>query len=292
MRLIIKLLVAWALRLSFEDAVKWGRRLGWGLGSLLRYRRAEVLQTIHLCFPEKSAAECRAVADGGYANLGQNIMEFLRFEGLTREWVAQHVQIDQIEIVREVLARGKGAIMLTAHLGSFQLPGMLAGFFGISITSITKALKPAALDEFWRRVNQRFGFKTVDRRGSFRVCLAALKANEMLGFMFDQNMKRSEGIFVDFFGRPACTTPGLALLSAVSGSPVIPVFTWRSPDGNHHIDVLPALPPPPDREPETIRQATQAYTAVVEAAVRRHPDQWIWIHRRWRTQPLPPADGT
>lgn len=287
MKLIIKLLVALAMRLSFERAVVWGRRLGWWIGTVLRYRRAEVLDTLQRCFPEKSAAECRAVADGMYENLGQTIMETLRFDTLDREWVERHVDLQGIAIVREALARGKGAIMLTAHIGNFQLPAMIAGFFGIPITSITKTFKPAALNEHWRRVRDRFGVKSAERRGSFRACLAALKSNRMLGFILDQNMKRNEGIFVDFFGRPACTTPGLALLSVVSGSPVIPAFTFRRPDGSYRIDVLPALAPPPDREPETIRRATQEYTAIIESVIRRHPEQWIWIHRRWRTQPLP-----
>ncbi len=275
------------MRLPFERAVVWGRRLGWWIGTVLRYRRAEVLETIRCCFPEKSTAECRAVANGMYENLGQTIMETLRFDALDREWMERHVDLQDIAIVREALTRGKGAIMLSAHLGNFQLPGMIASFLGMPITNITKSVKPAALNEHWQRVRKRFGLKTVDRRGSFRACLAALKANELLGFLLDQNMKRKEGIFVEFFGRPACTTPGMALLSVMTGSPVIPVFCWRRPDGNYRIEILPALPPPPDRDPETIRQATQAYTAIVESVIRRHPDQWIWIHRRWRTQPLP-----
>lgn len=295
MRRVIKILIAWAMRLSFERAVVWGRRLGWWIGTVFRYRRAEVLATLRRCFPEKSAAECRAVADGMYEHLGQTIMETLRFDALDREWVDRHVEIKDMAIAREALAKGKGAIMLTAHLGNFQLPGMIAGFFGMPITNITKAVKPAALNEHWTRLRARFGLKSVDRRGSFRACLAALKSNEMLGFVLDQNMKRHEGVFVDFFGRPACTSPGLALLSVVAGSPVVPAFCWRKPDGNYRIEVLPALPPPPDRDPETIRQATQAYTAIIESVIRQHPDQWIWIHRRWRTQPLPadpPAANT
>ena len=239
MQTIIKLLVALALRLSFERAVVWGRRLGWWIGTVLRYRRAEVLQTIRCCFPEKSAAECRAVVDGMYENLGQTIMETLRFDALDQGWVDRHVEINDMPIVREVLARGKGAIMLTAHIGNFQLPAMIAGFFGIPIASITKTFKPAALNEHWRRLRDRFGVKSLERRGSFRACLSALKSNAILGFVLDQNMKRHEGNFVDFFGRPACTTPGLALLSVVSGSPVIPVFSIRRPDGNYLIDIMP-----------------------------------------------------
>ncbi len=293
MRLVIKIMIAWAMRLSFERALAWGKRLGWWIGTVVRYRRSEVLETLRGCFPEKSATECAVLADGMYENLGQTIMETLRFDALDREWMARHVELQGLAIIREALAGGKGAIILSAHLGNFQLPGMIAGFLGLPITNITKSVKPEALNEHWQRVRKRFDLKTVDRRGSFRACLTTLKSNQLLGFLLDQNMKLREGIFVEFFGRQACTTPGMALLSVMTGSPVIPVFCWRHPDGNYRIEILPAIPPPPDREPATIRRATQGYTAIVESAIRRHPDQWIWIHRRWRTRPPaePAPDG-
>ncbi len=287
MKLIISLLVALALRLSPERADAWGRRLGWLIGSALRYRRAEVLATLRRCFPEKSAGECRAVAAGMYAHLGHTLVETLRMDAIDREWIDRAIDLQGLDIIRRALAGGRGAIMLTAHIGHFQLPSMIAGFFGLPLTSITKEVKPAALNEHWRRVRARFGVATLNRRGSFRACLAVLKANGLLGFVLDQNMKRHEGIFVDFFGRPACTSPGLALLSVMAGSPVIPVFCWRLPEGRYRIEVWPAMAPPPNRDPATVRQATQDYTALIESAIRRRPEQWIWIHRRWRTRPAP-----
>jgi KDO2-lipid IV(A) lauroyltransferase len=108
--------------------------------------------------------------------------------------------------------------------------------------------------------------------------------------MLDQNMTRTEGVFVDFFGRPACTTPGLAYLAAQSQAPVVPIFLLRNPDHRHTFRVLPVIDPPPDRQPDTMREYTQRYTAVLEGVIREHPDQWIWIHRRWRTQPASGSD--
>ncbi len=261
--------------------------MGWILGRLFRYRRGEVIQTIQGCFPEKDiTAVCRLV-DDMYANLGQVIIETLRFGLLSPEWMERHIEFHGMELIQAELRRGRGAIMLTAHIGNFQLPAMIAGFWEMPITIIIKNLKPAALNEYWAAIRRRLSVKSLPHHGSFRACLAVLKANEILGFMLDQNMKRHEGIFVEFFGRPACTSPGLAYLSALSGSPVIPVFITRRHDGTHRIDVMPAMSPPADRQPETIHQATQAYTAIIESAIRKHPDQWIWIHRRWRTQPQP-----
>jgi KDO2-lipid IV(A) lauroyltransferase len=130
-----------------------------------------------------------------------------------------------------------------------------------------------------------------------RACLKALKGNGLLGFILDQNRPHDQGIFVTFFNQPASTTPGLAFISAVTQAPVVPVFIHRTPDDRHHVRVLPAIEPPADRGEDSLRSATQHYTTIIEQEVRRHPDQWTWVHRRWKTRPKPgdkiatPADG-
>ena len=115
----------------------------------------------------------------------------------------------------------------------------------------------------------------------------SLRANGLVGFLLDQNRPLNQGVFVQFFGRPASTSPGLAVLASQAQAPVIPVFLSRRPDGTHHLQILPLIEPPPDRGPATVLRYTQLYTTVTENAIRRHPDQWTWIHRRWKNQPLP-----
>jgi KDO2-lipid IV(A) lauroyltransferase len=150
---------------------------------------------------------------------------------------------------------------------------------------VVKEIKGRMMDEFITRGRTRYGNHMLPRQNSFRDCLRVLKANGILGIMLDPNMIRSEGIFVEFLGKPACTTPGLAFLSAQSGAPVVPMACIRVP-GGHEVRIGEPFPAPPDREPETIRRATQEYSHAVEDAIRADPDQWIWIHRRWRTRPL------
>lgn len=295
MTLIIKALAAFCARLAFEQALRLGRRLGWFIGRFLRVRRAEVLKTLRSCFPEKSAAEICAIADGMYGNLGLVLVETFSVAKLDRAYADRHVDMVGFDHVVETLKLGRGAIMLTAHIGNFELLGLMSALYGVPLTVITKTIRPAALNAYWERTRARFGVKIVPARRSFRTCMRVLRNNELLGFILDQNMRREWGIFVDFFGRPACTSPGLALLSAHCGSPVIPIFNIRQPDGRHRVEVHAPLAPPPDHKPETIRRATQEYTAIIEAVVRAHPEQWIWLHRRWRTQPPPDkamaADG-
>ncbi len=286
-------MIVWAVRqleksfarMPRARAMRWGASLGRLLGSVLRLRRREVVQTIARCFPDRSAAEIRAIADGMYRNFGLLLVEVLRFGAADRGRLRELVELDGENCLPQVLAQGRGALVLTAHIGNFELLCTMAPLFGVPLTVITKTIKPAALNRHWEQARRRLGVKTLPPRNSYRACRQVLKNNEVLGFVLDQNMKRKHGIFVDFFGRPACTSPGLAFLSARSQAPVVPVFMLRRPDGRHRVKLFPPLPPPADCEPETIREATQNYTRVIEDVIRNYPEQWTWLHRRWRTQP-------
>lgn len=281
----IRLITSLCARLSLGQKMALGSGIGRVLGSLLRYRRDEVMRTIRRCLPEKSESEVRAIADGMYRHLGRFIVESAGAEKLDRQFVQDKVEIIGLEIVTKLLAEGKGVIALSAHIGNFDLLAIICCLMGIPLTSVSKKLKPKALDDYWVTTRKRHGLKPIPTRHSFRSCISALRRNEILAFFLDQNMKRNRGIFVDFFGRKACTSPGLAQLSAYCNSPVAPIFITRTAQGNHRVEILPPLAPPPDNSPETLQQATQQYTRIIEDYIRRYPEQWIWLHRRWRTQP-------
>ncbi|MFH1968921.1 MAG: lysophospholipid acyltransferase family protein [Verrucomicrobiota bacterium] len=283
---IIRALSWLCARLSQSQVQHMGRALGWLLGSGLRFRRGEVQTTLQRCFPEKTLADVRAMADGMYRHLGTLLIEGLRTGHMDLAALTEEVDFSGFEKCMQILSQGRGLIVLTAHIGNFELLAMMAALKGAPLTVITKALKPKWLNDWWVETREKSGVKMLPARHSYRYCREALKANGILGFILDQNMKRNRGIFVDYFGRPACTSPGLALLSAQTGAPVLPVFMLREPDGRHRLHVFDPLPPPERADKEAICQATQAYTAIIERVVRAHPDQWIWLHRRWRTQPL------
>ena len=286
MIVIIRALSWLSACLSQFQVQRVGRALGWLLGSGLRFRRGEVQATLQRCFPEKSPADVRIVADGMYRHLGILLIEILRTGCIDPVALDEAVNCSGFEKGMQILRQGRGLIVLTAHVGNFELLAMMAALKGAPLTVITKALKPRWLNDWWIETRVKFGVKMLPARDSYRYCRETLKANGILGFILDQNMKRNRGIFVDYFGRPACTSPGLALLSAQTGSPVLPVFMLREPDGRHRVHVFDLLPPPERTDKEAIRQATQTYTTIIEQFVRAHPDQWIWLHRRWRTKPL------
>ena len=272
-------------RMPLPRALALGRCLGAVFGSVVRYHRADALDALGRAFPEKNPDELAGIVRRMYRNLGMNLIETLRLVGGATEGLDERVTPVGIDIVHAALARGRGALALTAHLGSWDLLTYKSVRLGLPLTVITKDVKNRALNDFWMEGRRRFGLNLVPARNSYRTCLRALSRGGIIGFVLDQNVIRKEGVFVDFFGRPACTTAGLAFMAAHSQAPVFPGFLRRTADDRHEMRIHPLLEPPPDREPETIRQATQQYTKIVEDAVRAYPDQWTWIHRRWRTQP-------
>ncbi len=292
MKWILKVVAFAFARLPLSVALGIGRGLGWIYGSAVRYHRRDALDALQRSFPEKSTAEIRDIADRMYANLGMNVMELFRLIDARGGYPGSLVETEGAEHMTEGLARGKGVIVLSAHTGNWDLLCTAAPAWGYPLTIITKRIKNKAINDVWMDIRSRYGLKFVPAHNSYRTCLTALRKNEIIGFILDQNMIRTEGIFVDYFGKPACTTPGLAYMSAQSGAPVLPVFMVRKPGGRHLVKALPLLEPPPDRKPETIHEHTQKYTRIIEDVVRENPDQWIWLHRRWRTTQEEKGAGT
>jgi Kdo2-lipid IVA lauroyltransferase/acyltransferase len=291
MKLILKTIAAFFSCLPLGAALAIGCGLGWIYGSVIRYHRKDAIDALTRSFPDKTPSEIRGIVRRMYAGLGMNFVETCRLGKVTSDFLRANIEIEGEEHAREALARNQGAIILTGHVGNWDLLCTVVPRLGYPLTVISKDIKNKGLNEYWMNIRQRFGVKFVPAHNSYRACLTALKKNELIGFILDQNMIKTEGVFVDFFGKPACTTPGMAYMSAQSGAPVVPVFMIRRENGRHLVKVLPPLDPPPNREPETIREFTQRYTKIIEDVIRQYPDQWIWIHRRWKTVPAPPAAG-
>jgi len=287
MKRLIKLITRLMARIPLSAALAVGSALGWFYGSVIRYHRRDALDALRRSYPEKGEHEIRSITDRMYRNFGMNVAEILRLAGGAFDETNKRVAITGAEIVDQARQRGKGVLILTAHFGNWDLLGMFTITRNYPLTIISKDLKNKAINEMWMVMRERFGVSIIPAHNSARASLRVLRRNELLGFILDQNRPRDAGIFVDFFGRLACTSPGLAILSAQAQAPVVPVFIHRTPEGDHALQVLPAIDPPPDREAETIRKATQEYTKIIEDQVRQHPEQWIWLHRRWKTRPLP-----
>ncbi len=269
-----------------------GRLVGFIFGNVMRHHRDDALEALERSIPELSAEERKKTVNRMYLLQGIHFMEFMWYslKGIGR--VKQVVEIEGREHAEEAFERGRGLIALTAHIGCFELMPMATAAQGYKLSTIVKQIKNDAVNEVVEKLRTHEGLTFLSTRHAYRDCLKALRRNEAVGMIIDQNMVRSSGIFVDFFGKPACTSPGLAFMAAQSQAPVVPVFIYRKPDGTFLLKVHPLMEPPPDREAESVRAATQAYNDKIEEAVREAPEQWIWMHRRWNTKPLEGQDVT
>lgn len=277
-KVVALLPLGWALALA--------RHWGWMLARVVRLRRAYVLETLARCFPEKTDRERREVYAEMCRHQATNLMELMRFAGGKDAELGGLLDVRGEEIVQAALSRGKGVLILIAHFGNYDLMGLYASkLFGYPLTIITKTLKDAKLNALWWEMRRKAGVTEIPAHKAYRPCVRALQQNGLVGFMLDQNRPNPQGVYVDFFGRLASTTPGLAFMSAQTGAPVVPVFMRRTPEGRHVLEVRPILEPPPDRKEETLLAFTAACTKIIEEEVRRFPAQWLWLHKRWKSRP-------
>ncbi|MDF7801539.1 lysophospholipid acyltransferase family protein [Pontiellaceae bacterium B1224] len=263
-----------------------GYVVGFVFGNVIRHHRTDALLALERSIPELTPRECKRTINTMYHLQGVNFMELIWYSTKDRSRLFDAVEVENEHYITEALSRGKGVLALTAHFGNFELLTMATGALGYKMTVIVKPIKTPAVNEAMTKLRDHEGLTFLDRDNAYRDCLKALRRNEFVGMIIDQNMIRESGIFVDFFGRPACTSPGLAYMSAQSKAPVLPVFIHKKSDGRFLLKVQKPIDPPVDRSPEVIQAATQLYTKVIESAVREDPKQWIWMHRRWKTTPV------
>lgn len=240
---------------------------------------------LRCAFPEKSEAEIREIVRGVYRNMGLVAAEFFDIPRLSRENIGELVNAQGLENCRKALEKGKGVLMFGAHFGNWEIEAIAASLFLKPFVAIYRALDSALLERLVFKVRTATGNTLLEKSRAMRPMLKALKHNEMVAILIDQNMDVYEGVFVDYFGRPACTTDGLAILALHTGAPVLPGYMFRQPDGRYRFVVGPEveLIDTGDRNADIIAN-TQRFTKVIEETVRQYPDQWLWVHNRWKTQ--------
>jgi len=254
---------------------------------LLPARRRVILENLRRVFgaavPE---SEIRRLAQAHYAHLWQLFCEFLKFRWLSARRQAATVRTE-FEPLAKALALGKGVLVLTGHFGNFEVATIagLANFPEMHgrIHFVRRAIKPRWLDSMVTRRFRQAGFGVMSKRGSLDAILERLAAGDVVVFPFDQHASPPDGIEVDFFGHPAWTFKSLAIIALATGAPVIPAASWRENDGRHVLRFEEALPLiEGGSASEEIRRNTRAYNAALERLILRHPEQWFWVHRRWK----------
>jgi len=252
---------------------------------LVPRQRMIALHNLRRAFPEKTLEELFGIVRGVYRNLGTVAAEFFDIPRMTRDNIGQWVEAEGLENCFKALEKGRGVLLFGAHFGNWELEAVAASLMIKPFTVIYRTLDSALLDRLVFTVRSATGNVPLAKEHAMRTMLRTLKQNGMLGILIDQNVDWYEGVFVDFFGRPACTTDGLALLALHTEAPVLPGYMVRLPGGRYRLVIGP--------EVEIVRTGdktadvlvnTRRFTQVIEETVRRYPDQWLWIHQRWKTK--------
>ena len=250
---------------------------------IFRIRRKVAIENVTIAFPEKSLAERTQIARDSLRSMGRTLTEFSLFPFFSQKHVDRLIKIENEHYLDEALAQGKGVLMLTLHVGNGDLGAAALSLRGRKVHLISKLFKARWLNDMWFGMRSRVGTKFISPEKSSFEILRALKKNEIVIFVLDQFMGPPIGTRTKFFGKETGTAMGLALMADRTGAPVLPTYIYRNPDGTHVIVAEPPIPYLDNglRE-ENIAAMTQIYTDKVEDIVRRHPGQWMWIHRRWK----------
>ena len=255
---------------------------------LLHFRLRQVgMRNLAMVFPEKSLRERRRILRGEFTSLGRQLAELCQFPRYTRENVDEVVVYDGLENYERAYARGKGVLFLTAHFGGWELSAFAHSLHGHPVNIVMRPMDNPYLDRMLQRHRTMHGNKVVPKDDFVRGLLAAMKAGEAVGILMDTNMTPPQGVFVDFFGIPACTASGLARIALRTDAAVVPGFTiWGEESGKYRLRFDPELEliRTGDLESDIIAN-TQRFTKVIEDYVRAYPNQWLWVHRRWKTRP-------
>jgi Kdo2-lipid IVA lauroyltransferase/acyltransferase len=255
---------------------------------LLHFKLRRVgMRNLEMVFPEKSVAERKRILRGEFTSLGRQLAELCQFPKYTLENVDDVVVYDGLENYQSAYARGKGVLFLTAHFGGWELSAFVHSLHGHPVNIVMRPMDNQYLDRMLQNQRTLHGNKVVPKDDFVRGLLAAMKTGQTVGILMDTNMTPPQGIFVDFFGIPACTASGLARIALRTDAAVVPGFTiWDQNSGKYRLRFDPALELTRTGNLEAdIAANTQVFTKVIENYVREYPDQWLWVHRRWKTRP-------
>jgi len=250
-------------------------------------RRLIALYNLTRAFPEKSENELTRIAKGVYRNFGILLAEFVDIPHLNAEKINDLMEIKGMENYVKARAKNKGVIILTAHFGNWELLAAAFAVIAKPVTVLHRPLDNSALENIVSWVRSSTGNRFIPAKRAMRGMLRCLGEKGNLGLLIDQNWSRKESCFVEFFKRPACTSSGLAHLVLITGAPVLPAFLIRNEEGKYVMQIGAELEiiETGNMDSDVVAN-TQRFASVIEEVIRQHPEQWFWVHQRWKTKPF------
>jgi len=253
--------------------------------TLDRRHRLITLRNLEFALPQLSAAAREELARGVFRHFVRFFFEAVEMLLLPLPVLRRRVVVRGHEIAEAALRQGKGVLAIVAHAGNWEFTGMVYGLAYHPLAIVARAHDHPVMDRLIRRLRERGGNTMIPKQGGLKAILARLKRNEIVGMAIDQNTTTKGGILVDFFGHRARTTPIAAILARRFGTPVVPVLSRRLADGRHLMEIKPPLPMDYSDDPaEDIRRQVELQSRIIEEWIRQSPEQWLWLHKRWKNQ--------
>ncbi|MBN2103488.1 lysophospholipid acyltransferase family protein [bacterium] len=281
----LKSVMFWIWILPLHTLHQLADCMGWFVFSVLRIRYRVVMANLAHAFPEKSERERKRIALRCYQNFAKTTFEFIRFPVTKRKDVFSHCEIHGLEHLDSALKRGKGALVISGHFGNWELIGAVLAHLNYPISLLVGKQRNRIADNIINRHRMSMGVDIIKMGISVRNAIKALRNNRFVAFLSDQNA-RKQGVFVDFFGKKASTPPGAAAFSLKTGAPILFFFFIRLPRGRYKLTFHPFIFDHLEGlAPDHLVEVTQAYTKLLEDTIRLYPDQYFWMHRRWKKRP-------
>jgi len=274
-------------RLPFTLTKAIGPLISGAARRLMPRERRRIQNHLEMAFPELDDRQRDAIMHGCSRHFGLMAAEVARLWRSEPEQVKTYCEIEGLDHMQGALGEGRGVMFVTAHCGNWELLNARLPVAGVPLISVVRELDNSRVDRLVMTSRTRFGTEIFPRGPTAgRDIARALAQNKVCGLLIDQDIRDVPGVFVQFFGRPAWTPSGAAMLAIRRGCPVIPGFIHRRPDGTHEAQIHPPLTMPTNGTLEDqILELTAAATAAIERHIRAYPEQWVWMHRRWRRQP-------
>lgn len=281
-----RVLMAFLVWLPFPLVSRFGRLFGGLVFKMAGKERRKTLESLKTAYPEINPTEAKKLGRAAWKNIGRNLFELVHWMGWSREKIAgQPARVEGWENVEKALARGKGVLVVTAHLGNWELLGAFMSSRH-ETSGVAQQLYDPRFDAILTRFRMdKLGAAIIKRGMALRGILEALKDNRLILALLDQDTGQ-DGVFVPFFGKLAWTQSGVARIAQKTGAALVPAFLVRGADGRFevHAEKEIEVPHSGDKEKDVV-EATRRITEVIEKYVRAYPDQWVWMHERWKTRP-------